>query len=168
MLRLSILACLVIYVALTILSEHSVANADEVSPPPVIFGRNMDQTRSISDVFVTADGRRLPISAVIDPGRRTATSDPIPQVATARRPRAVATDTAQAPSPTPRYPLAEVTGDVVNLRAGPSTADPVIAALRQGEQVELLGATGDGWAHIRAVPNGREGFMSVRFLHPVN
>lgn len=163
MLRLSLFACAVLYVGLTILSERSVANADvpaDHGAQGLPGAPHLPDDTSAS--IVTADGRRLPIAAVINPGDASATRGAVPLVVT---PRMAA---APPPAPTqvsgPAHPLAEVTGASVNLRAGPSTADAVLAALQQGDRVEVIGATGDGWAQIRSVADGGEGFMSIRFL----
>lgn len=61
-----------------------------------------------------------------------------------------------------------VTGDRVNFRAGPSTDDAVLTALVRGDEVEFLAEMPDGWAHLRVVASGTEGYMATRFLEPVN
>jgi uncharacterized protein YgiM (DUF1202 family) len=64
--------------------------------------------------------------------------------------------------------LLRVTGERVNFRAGPSTADDILAALDLGTQVELIERVGDGWAHLRVPGTGLEGYMSEDFLAPAN
>jgi hypothetical protein len=61
--------------------------------------------------------------------------------------------------------LLTVTGSRVNLRAGPSTGNPVIGKLMEGEQVELIGYDSKGWAQIR-VEGEKVGYMSANFLKP--
>jgi hypothetical protein len=163
MLRLCLFACAVLYVGLTILSERSVANADVPADQGAQGQPGVPRLPDgTPDSIVTADGRRLPIAAVIKPGEATATTGAVPLVVT---PRMAAVPPPAPPQASgPASPLAEVTGTSVNLRAGPSTADAVLVALQQGDRVEVIGATDDGWAQIRTVADGREGFMSSRFL----
>lgn len=63
-------------------------------------------------------------------------------------------------------PLVQVTGTRVNMRAGPSTANPVIESLPGGTLAEKLGETENGWYQIRALDSGEIGYMSGRFLEP--
>lgn len=56
-----------------------------------------------------------------------------------------------------------VTGTVVNMRAGPSTKNPVLSKLNLGSQAELLAEMDNGWAKIRD-ENGKIGYMSNKFL----
>lgn len=58
-----------------------------------------------------------------------------------------------------------VTGNRVNMRAGPSTGEPVVGALNGGAAVEALGPTDGGWVNIRD-GEGREGYISGQFLSP--
>ncbi len=57
-----------------------------------------------------------------------------------------------------------VTGSRVNLRAGPSTSDAVVAQLVRGTETEVLDEVGDGWLQIRDLATGTVGFMSGDFL----
>ena len=59
-----------------------------------------------------------------------------------------------------------VTGTRVNLRAGPSTDNPIVAALTQGTATELVAEAPDGWFEIRDPATGTTGFMSGDFLSP--
>ncbi len=63
-------------------------------------------------------------------------------------------------------PRLRVSGSVVNLRSGPSTANPVVAALPEGTLTEPLGEAQGGWIEIRAIEGGATGFMAARFLEP--
>lgn len=62
--------------------------------------------------------------------------------------------------------LLRVTGAGVNMRAGPSTSDPVVATLPEGAYAEPIGGALDGWQEIRLVATGQTGFMAARFLDP--
>jgi uncharacterized protein YgiM (DUF1202 family) len=57
-----------------------------------------------------------------------------------------------------------VTGTRVNLRAGPSTLDDVVAQLARGTKAVVLDDGGGGWLQIRDLDTGVEGFMSGDFL----
>ena len=80
---------------------------------------------------------------------------------TRRLPPSASTEAVAAPEPK----LLTVTGSRVNLRAGPSTGNPVIGKLMEGEQVELIGYETEGWAQIR-VEGEKVGYMSANFLKP--
>lgn len=60
--------------------------------------------------------------------------------------------------------LRVVVGSRVNLRDGPATSYGVVTQLLQGEFVEVLDETGDGWVRLRAVDGDNEGWMSASFL----
>lgn len=62
------------------------------------------------------------------------------------------------PDPTPR---GTVSGSAANVRSGDSTEFPIIATLRQGQVVQLIGVSnrGTGWFQVR-LPDGRIGWMA--------
>lgn len=75
-----------------------------------------------------------------------------------------------APEPDPEpVPVADailyVTGEVVNVRSGPSTAFEAITSLPRGTAVADLGDADDGWHEI-LMENGEIGYMSGDFLSP--
>lgn len=57
-----------------------------------------------------------------------------------------------------------VTGNRVNLRAGPSTSYDVVTKLRRGDDVEVLQDPGTGWVKLRAFEGNSVGWMSADFL----
>ena len=69
-------------------------------------------------------------------------------------------ETAQVEVPEPLRDIREVTGTVVNMRDGPSTFYLAIGKLRQGDQIEVLDTSSEGWLKIRAVETGQEGWMA--------
>ena len=165
MLRLTVFVCAAVYAGLVIFSD-SAPERDAASAPAAQDVANASESSAPQQVtLVTYDGRSLPVAAVIAPGRILDGSGEVKLVSTPRMAETVSISASQGQ---PERPVAEVTGNSVNLRAGPSTRDRVLTALVRGEQVELLGATGDGWAQIRSVSTGVEGFMAVRFLSPLN
>lgn len=56
-----------------------------------------------------------------------------------------------------------VTGDRINMRAGPGTSHAVIGSLSAGDVVTPLGAEADGWIQVRTA-NGTSGYIAGRFL----
>ncbi len=63
------------------------------------------------------------------------------------------------PSPSARD-IRRVTGTVVNLRDGPSTFYLAVGKLRQGDEVEVLEASDDGWLKIHVTESGQTGWMA--------
>ena len=64
-----------------------------------------------------------------------------------------------------------VSGRSVNVRGGPSTRNPVVGKLSQGDAVLVVWAEDNGWARIRVEGDGIDGYMSMDFLteaDPVN
>lgn len=83
----------------------------------------------------------------------TITPSPLPS------PPPAPTDT-PAPAATAGRPEAIVTGQSLNVRAGPGTMHPVIGVLRQGEAVQVTGRDAAGaWLEIRLV-DGSSGWVS--------
>lgn len=75
-----------------------------------------------------------------------------------------------APAPVLREPVLDlytVTGNRVNLRGGPSTANPVVGALTFGAVAEALSDPVNGWLEIRDMNTGLTGYMAARFLDPL-
>ena len=68
------------------------------------------------------------------------------------------------PLPPPAGELARVTGTAVNLRAGPSTGDPVVGQVSEGQTVRVLTPDRDGWSGIEDPASGDEVFIASRFL----
>ncbi|WEF25047.1 SH3 domain-containing protein [Paracoccus sp. S3-43] len=72
----------------------------------------------------------------------------------------------ETPDPAPAAaegPVLYVTADRVNVRAGPSTGDRVVAALGRGAAVRALGPRDAEWINIRDA-DGRVGYVAGRFL----
>jgi hypothetical protein len=53
--------------------------------------------------------------------------------------------------------------DRVNVRAGPSTGNPVVFKALRGQQVDVFEFLDNGWAHVRA-EDGNEGYLAANFL----
>lgn len=166
MLRLTVVMCAAIYAVLVIYSDRAPARA-----PALVAESQRLGPASLSNQMqhlATTDGRRLTVAAVIDPGRVFDRSGQVPLIQTPHAGAVAATSRPADPAAPLHHLVGEVTGAAVNLRAGPSTQEAVVTSLLRGDRVEVLGATGTGWAQIRTVPSGLEGFMAARFLTPVN
>ena len=57
-----------------------------------------------------------------------------------------------------------VSGNSLNVRAGPSTDDAVVGKLARGEAMLLVAREGDDWARIKIEGDGIEGYVATRFL----
>ena len=115
--------------------------------------------REGAPVAVVGETRRVDVGIVAPPTPAPAAPGTTPIPSTPEPP---------APSPTPpAYVIAATGGMAVNLRAGPSTAAPVVATLREGTPVEPLGdpvsAEGRQWQQIRA--GNREGWVVAVVVH---
>lgn len=53
-----------------------------------------------------------------------------------------------------------VTGSRVNVRGGPGTEHNIVSRLEQGDAVEVLQDTGQGWVRMRPIDGGPEGWMA--------
>jgi SH3-like domain-containing protein len=66
------------------------------------------------------------------------------------------------PAPPPPPPRATVTGSTLNVRSGPSTRSAVVARVKRGDQLPILGEDG-AWLRIR-LADGREGWVHSRYV----
>ncbi len=76
-------------------------------------------------------------------------------------------DAAQAGGNSPDVgdaPLWYVVGDSVNLRAGPSTSDPVVGQASANDRAEVLSDPAGSWIRIRIPATGAEAWIFGRFL----
>lgn len=84
------------------------------------------------------------------------TSEPVPEPV----PDIPALDIPAPQIDAPRADLREVTGDQVNMRAGPGTSYGVLDQLPRGEAVEVLASAGDGWLELRVLRTGEIGYIA--------
>lgn len=84
--------------------------------------------------------------------------EPSPQYADAPQPTASLEGTAADTTLT-------VSGDRVNLRAGPGTDHGVVGALTRGTAVTAVGPTTGAWVEVRDA-SGMQGFIAAQFLSP--
>lgn len=66
-------------------------------------------------------------------------------------------------SPLPAGGTLYVAAERVNMRAGPSTRDAVVAPLGRGAALQPVGAAAGEWVQVRD-GEGRQGFVAARFL----
>ncbi len=71
---------------------------------------------------------------------------------------------APAPAAGPEADMRVVSGTRVNLRGGPATSYDVVTQLLEGDEVEVLDDTGDGWVRLRTIEGNEVGWMSDDFL----
>lgn len=64
--------------------------------------------------------------------------------------------------------IRKVTGDVVNMRDGPSTFYLAIGKLSRNTEVEVIGASEDGWLNIRVLETQQEGWMADWLVSAAN
>ncbi|WP_263335792.1 SH3 domain-containing protein [Albidovulum salinarum] len=70
-------------------------------------------------------------------------------------------------SPVDLPTLWRVTARRLNIRAGPSARHPVFGALAGGDTVWVHGPTDGAWLEVRLGIGGRTGFVSRRYMEPV-
>lgn len=194
MIRWTLVLCVVLYALFAILPARApddVAQADQSDPPT-----STRQASDIPDEITVETGETWDIARVIRPIEPVAetegaivdvetaiadaatedgqddqdTATPDAAAPGADAPDAASTDTAEAPAadaPRSDANILFVTGDRVNLRAGPSTDFDIVTALTRGAVTEVLAEADDGWFQIRDSASGLEGFMSGDFLSPV-
>lgn len=64
--------------------------------------------------------------------------------------------------------LREVTAARVNVRSGPSTANPVLGQVVRAEIVRVISPVENGWVKISVEGDGVEGYMAAKFLTEVS
>ncbi|MFW5654859.1 MAG: SH3 domain-containing protein [Roseicyclus sp.] len=184
MIRLTLILAVVIFAVLVLVPHETEVTGTGPGPagttaaPPTGPEPGDDQAlREGPDgrlVLRTATGEDLPIDLVVEPAdlaQAERGADAPAAAVSGAQPPAPETAEAEAEAPAPAPDGAtrlRVTGDRVNLRAGPSTGNEVLAALTLGTEVELIERVADGWAHLRVPDTGLTGYMSGDFLEPAN
>jgi hypothetical protein len=62
--------------------------------------------------------------------------------------------------------LRRITGDSVNMRAGPGTAFGILSRVTRDTEVEVMETFENGWLRIRVLDNNRVGWVSSRLVTP--
>lgn len=103
---------------------------------------------------------------VFDPARR-AVYAPASAPALPHRPVSMPQPApAAAPEPEPDLPIWYVTAKRVNVRAGPSTDDPVVDSIARDEAVLVVSDPSADWVEIRIEGDGVAGYVAARYLSP--
>jgi len=163
MIRLTLILCAALYAGLVIYSQNGAPDPVDVPQPQVEADLNPEMGRAADGTPMTltmASGVVIAIDAVINPSE--VTDDQVVQIGVG----------APADEVTPVVlsesgPLLRVTGNSVNLRAGPSTRDAVLTALSRDTEAILLEDAANGWKFIRVVSSSVEGYMAGDFLTAV-
>lgn len=79
-------------------------------------------------------------------------------------PQAVAARSADVSLATSSGDIRRVAGSRVNMRSGPGTNYGVVTTLSGGTDVEVFEVNAQGWARLRDVATGQEGWMAERLL----
>jgi hypothetical protein len=163
LLRLSVILLAVLWVCATIWGTPVASTADAQTPlrlpeAPKVVGSVT--TYAVPTILSADTARSLAPSA----STRAATPAVLPLPTPASVTRPATPEPEIVPIEAALLPLFTVIGTRVNMRAGPSTENPVVAALSLGSVTEALGPEIGGWIEIRDLDSGISGFMSVRFL----
>lgn len=148
----------------------------------VMFGRDvdipegsddpdMDLADAATDPGTLTPSNRLALDDVDGAVQRalaaTAMPAPAPETAVTPVDEGVQTASLTQLEPVDRD-LHYVTGNRVNIRSGPSTANPVVDQVVGDQRVEVLEETPDGWMRIRVVDTGVRAYIFGRFLAPLD
>ena len=146
-----------------------------------VAGRDLELAEGSDDPGM--DAAPMAAAAATEPSNRLALDDEEGAIRRALAPREIAARepaTLEPAAPEPAalrtaslgeiQPAAShyVTGNRVNVRSGPSTANPVVDQVVRDQRVKVLDETPDGWMLIRIVDTGTEAYIFGRFLDPLN
>ncbi|MEL6960067.1 MAG: SH3 domain-containing protein [Pseudomonadota bacterium] len=139
--------------------QRVIAEAEVVQEEPDLVTR--DQTVTLLSVSASnvEPSPQAEVSEVVEVAAQPA---PTPE----SEPAVVEVAAPAAPEPVlePAIDLREVAGSRVNMRMGPGTNYDVITTLNGGTQIEVLSVDATGWANIRTMDLGIEGWMAERLL----
>lgn len=166
MLRLSVILLAALWVSATIWGTPVASTADAQTAAPA-----RDTPKVVASVttyavptILSADTSTRSVAAAASTRAATPAVLPLPLPTPVSAAQPATPEPVLAPVDTAQLPLFTVTGTRVNMRAGPSTDNPVVAALSLGSVTEALGPEIGGWIEIRDLNSGISGFMSARFL----
>lgn len=118
------------------------ASAPATQPQPAAASQDVVRTVAGGAKMISVPGS----AATSEDGARVITS-------------AASTNVEQAEEEAAAADRRRVTGNVVNMRAGPSTKYDVLDQLRRGDEVEVLRDPGNGWVKLRVRSTQRIGWM---------
>lgn len=147
----------------------AVAQTDLAPAENEVFEPEVTRSESVSLIAVSAPVAEPEAEPVAAP---VAYAGPLPAGQVVITPAAAVAEPIAAPveeevvteAAAPAADLRSVAGDWVNMRSGPSTDFAVLDTLPRGTEAEVLEVDADGWARIRLMSNGVEGWMAERLL----
>lgn len=161
MIRLTLLLLAAIAVTMIVAGrEPEMTTQAETTTPPVEVARAETAPTALPDNRLALDDEAGALARAL--AATEAADKPAPQPASYEPASPAPDETAldAAADETPWY----VTGSRVNLREGPSTSTAVVDQAREGQRVEVLGATPDGWMQIRVIESGLTAYIYGRFV----
>ncbi len=141
-----------------LVAEPAPETAVELAVAPEAAPETSDETREPLELAVVRPAAALNGIAPIEPGAE----NPLPA------PRVISAPSARPVLSADETKILEVTGNSVNLRAGPSTGRDIVGRLSRGDKAELVAEAAEGWLQIRDLSTGTVGFMAARFLAPAD
>jgi len=161
MIRLTLLLAFCIWLVFQLVPEP----VPTETPAPEPVASEATDTGELTELTLET-GEVWTIDRVITQGEPTPLVLPNAEVSAPLQAEEGAAPTGETPSTDAEIFLLYVTGTRVNLRAGPSTDNAIVAALDQGTATEFIAEAPDGWFQIRDQATGAVGFMSGDFLSP--
>ena len=139
---------------------------DTAEPTPSDAGVEVTRTATTQLVSLTLPVTQEVPAATVTPASVTEPTDV--EVATEETVAAVVEEIVEAaPEPVVEeapVDLRAVAGSWVNMRSGPGTNFDVLDTLPGGTEAEVMEVNADGWARIRILSSGQEGWMAERLL----
>ncbi|RVT82315.1 SH3 domain-containing protein [Rhodobacteraceae bacterium CCMM004] len=163
LMRLTTLLCATIGTTMIIAGQPPADDATEVARASEQLPGGFLQAQA-STAPVPLDDRRTAIEMAL-----AATEAAAAERAAAAA--AAATEVKVAATPAPKLArtpeMWEVTGNRVNLRAGPSTGTAVLGQVVRGDTARVLDRRDDGWLRIQVSETGLDAYIFGDFLAPV-
>lgn len=161
MIRLTLLLLAAITVTMIVAGrEPEMTTQAETPTPPVEVARAETAPTALSDNRLALDDEAGALARALaateaanEPEPQPVSFDPASAEPDEAVPEAAADETAWY-----------VTGSRVNLRDGPSTSTAVVGQAREGQRVDVLDATPDGWMRIRVIESGLTAYIYGRFV----
>lgn len=159
MIRLTLLLIAAIAITMIVAGREPERTTEaEAATPPVGVARAGTAPTALPDNRLALDDEAGAIARALA-ATEAAEEEPEPQKASLET-----TSAAPPPAPEEDGPVWYVTGSRVNLREGPSTSTAVVGQVREGQRVEVLDGTPDGWMRIRVIESGLTAYIFGRFL----
>lgn len=167
MLRWSLCLCAAMY--LTMLIGGQRMNAVRVTAPTDLDETPVPDAPDPADLVVPVAAENVvpevsPADSLPKPVEQIQVVDTSATLPAAPAPSAATLEAIPVDLPT----LWRVTARRLNIRAGPSARHPVFGSLAGGDTVWVHGPTDGAWLEVRLGVSGLTGFVSRRYLEPVD